>query len=785
MPVSRKRKKKKKTKKTKKTKNTKKKIYKPYEVVKQNFVQFENPFPKDIPFEKRLEIIIEIGNKSKEEYEKEYENLIGYFTEYDSLYLCSFCAYYFVRNEEGIDREAIDGHLDFPPFYLEILQCVALMSEKVISAKPLKEKISDFESTIKKLNKSQSTSYFKLAEKAKSQEDINAIVLRTEMMVQTLAVRNWAYVHQMDEITSELANLVEPLFNDEIGFKSSHLLDLLSGTIALTEKKLNNHLKKIRSFITPKKYFDVFTKYEEVFPHVDKTDFAQREEIWAHVNKNINNLKAMFLAHSDYFLSDVYSHSIKEISNHLSNKLSEIEVSNILAKLSYHLGELSEINKDFIFLDNPVHLKPFVRIEGVKYFSIIPHMFSHIALDILETFITQNSKIKNQYLSVKGKYLEDKVEKLMRKSFPKAQIYKGSLWSRKDDDKLYENDLIVIIEEFAIIIECKSGTVSPPAKRGAPERLFKTMKELVVEPSEQAIRFQNFLKENPKLHKLKTKSVTVNNIDSSKIRYYIPLGVTLSNLGSIGCNLKKLISAKIISHKLSELAPSISYTDLEIIFEILTTQAEKIHYLSRRREFEAHVNFQGDEMDLFGFYLDNGFNIGETEFDEKFHIDLTLKSKELDPYFIGKHRNVKVEKPALQKTKYWSDLLRKIELNSQNWLVSSFILLNQPKENQIEYENKLKQLMSMVINDECEKKHNYLLMHFGPERRKYILVGYPYKDTDRETRNGIINDIVCSIKEQENVKGYLIIGYDLNSSNYPYSVLAGSMKTRLFDKLDK
>lgn len=778
MPVSRKRKIK------KKNTKIKKKIYKPYEVVKQNFVRYENPFPEDIPFEKRLEIIVEIGNKSKLEYEKEYENIISYFKEYDSLYLCSFCAYYFMRNEEGIDREAIDGRLDFPPFYLEILQCLALISEKIISGKPLNEKILDFKSTIKNLNTSKSASYLKLAEKATNQEDINAIVLRTEMMVHTLAVRNWAYVHQMNEITFELANLVEPLFNDEIGFKPSLILDLLTGIIELTEKKLNNHHKKTHSFITPKKYNDVFTKYEEVFPHIHKTDNAQREKIWSRVNKNLKNLKAMFLAHSDYFLSDVYSHSIPEVFNHLSNKLPENEISSILNKLSYSLGELSEINKDFIFLDNPIHLKPFIRIDGEKYFSIIPHMFSHIALDILESFISQNPKIKKQYLFVKGKYLEDKVEQLMRKSFPQAQIYKGSLWSRKDDSKLFENDLIVLIEEFAIIIECKSGTVSPPAKRGAPERLFKTMKELVVEPSEQAIRFQNFLEENPKLHKLKTKSGTVNNIDSSKIRFYIPLGVTLSNLGSIGCNLKKLISAKIISHKLSELAPSISYTDLEIIFEILTSQAEKIHYLSRRREFEAHVNFQGDEMDLFGFYLDNGFNIGETEFDENFLINLTLKSKELDPYFIGKHRNVKVEKPALQKTKYWSDLLSKIESNSQNWLVSSFILLNQPKEDQIEYEKKLKELVGMVINDECEKKHNYLFMHFGPERRKYVLVGYPYKDTDRDTRDGIINDIISLIEEQENVKGYLIIGYNLDSSNYPYSVLVGSMKTRLFDKLD-
>jgi hypothetical protein len=778
MPVSRKRKKK------KKNTNSKKKNYNPYEVVKHDFVRFKNPFPENIPFQERLEIIIEIGNKSKEEYEKEYENILGYFKEYNSLYLCSFCAYHFGKQVEGIDREAIDGFLEFHLFYLEILQCISLMTEDVISAKPLNEKIKDFESTIKNLNENQSKSYFKLVESASSQEELSAFLLRTEMMEHTLAVRNWAFVHQMNEITLELANLVENDFIDINGFDPGQLVILLIGIVELTENKLNDHFKRTRSFLAPKKYNDVFRIYEESFPNVIRTNTAQREEIWTRLGKNIENLKNMFLAHSDYFLSDIYSHGIEEVSNSLSTKISKIEISNILDKLSYKCGELPDLNRDFIFLNNPVHLKPFIKTEEEKYFSVIPHMFSHISLDILESFITKNSNLKKKYLSVKGKYLEEKVEKLMRKSFPNAQVYKGSLWKRNEDDKLYENDLIVLIEEFAIIIECKSGTISPPAKRGAPERLFKTMKELVVEPSEQAIRFQNFLKENPKLHKLKNKSGTVNNIDSSKIRFYIPLGVTFSNLGAIGCNLKKLISANIISHKLSELSPSISYSDLEIIFEILTTQAEKIHYLSRRREFEAHVNFQGDEMDLFGFYLDNGFNIGEVEFDENFYINLTLKSKVLDPYFIGMQRGVKVEKPTLQKTKYWSDILLKIDSISENWLVSSFILLNQSKEDQIEYEKKLKLLKGMVINDQCEKKHNFLFMRFGPERRKYILVGYPYKDTDKETRDEIIYEIVGQIEEEVNVKGYLIIGYNLNSSDYPYSFLAGSLKTKLFDTLD-
>ncbi|SHH67537.1 hypothetical protein [Flavobacterium johnsoniae] len=121
-----------------------------------------------------------------------------------------------------------------------------------------------------------------------------------------------------------------------------------------------------------------------------------------------------------------------------------------------------------------------------------------------------------------------------------------------------------------------------------------------------------------------------------------------------------------VTHKLEELAPSISFTDLEVIFDILPLQSEKVHYLSRRREFEAHVNFQGDELDLFGFYLKNGFNIGEDEYNNSTYLNLTLLSKELDPYMIGKGRGIKVKKPFLQKTQYWSDTLNYINSNGNN-----------------------------------------------------------------------------------------------------------------------
>lgn len=756
---------------------------KPYEVIKQKFIQFETPSLEHIPFEERTKAFFEIGTKASIEFENEYTQLINYFKVYDALYLCSFSSYYFMKLEEGIDEEAINGHIEFAPFYLETLQCISLKLLRKISGKPLHENVEDFKNTIQKLNSNQSYTYLKLLENVKSPDDLAAIMLRTEMMTNTLAVRNWAYVHQMENIAYELSNLIEENFVKSQGFSSKNFLEILFSIVTLTEKKLNIHHRKTLSFVKEKTYTAIFDKYEENFKEVEKTNKISREEVWEMVGKKATNLKGMLLEHSDYFLTEIFSHNSNEIHNHISKKIPEKEISNILDKISYNFGDLSDFNKDHIFLDNPIHSKPLVKIEENTYFSIIPHMFNHLGVNLLEKFILNDAKLNKEYIIKKGKYLENKVEKLFKEAFPNSQVLSGSLWKCPILNKDFENDLIVLIEGFAIIVECKSGTVSPPAKRGATDRLFKTLKELIVEPSEQAIRFENYLKQEKKIHQFQTKSKIINYVDSSKIKYYVPIGITLSNLGSIGCNLKKIINSKIISHKLNELAPSISLTDLEIIFELLPFEAEKIHYLSRRREFEAHLDFQGDEMDLFGFYLDNGFNIGEIEYSGSNHINMTLKSKEIDPYIIGKHRGVEVKKPSLQKTKYWNDILKKLEYKGNNWLVSSYILLNLPKEDQIKYEKNLKNLMKMIIEGKCVKKHNWMEMFCGPERRQYVIVGFPYINIDKTTRNAVINDIVASL-ENKKVRGVLILGYDLNSENYPYSVIAGNLKTELFDSLE-
>lgn len=768
----------------KKKKNTgKKEKIKPDQVVKQNMFETGNPFQADVPFEKRLEVFMHIADESEKGYEEDYLSVRQYLRDYDPLYLLSFSIVYFLSSQEGIDKEAIEGRVDFAPFFVEVLQCLALFEERKLTPKPLGEKVVDFREVLTGLNRKQPYRYYKLAENVTDQDDLASSVLRMEMMTSTLAIRNWAYEPQMQKIAYDLADNIRDKFKKEVGYDPFIFLDIIFGLIEMTNEKLNTHLDRVRQIYHAKSIKEALELDEQNFPDTDKHAAASKKEFISLCKNDLKQLKEGLVFYSDVFLADIFSFSISEFKGLTELEVNEGLLIKIFDNLSMKFGELKDMDKDHVFLDNPIHRKPFIKLDDGRYYSAITYMFSHLGIDLLEGQINPYPKLRDNYLIAKGKYLEGAVTEVFTLAFPQAEIYPGSLWKDPVSQKGYENDLTITIADFAVIVEAKSGALTPQAKRGAPKRLFETLKELIVEPSEQAIRFENYLKDSPIIHEFKTKKGTVNKIDASKIKYYIPLGITLSSLVSIGSNLKKLIDAKVISHSIEELAPSISLSDLEVIFEMLPLQAEKIHYLSRRREFEAHVIFQGDELDLFGFYLDNGFNIGEAEYNHEYIMDFTLKSKELDPYMIGTSRGVNVKKPYLQKTKFWTDLLTKLENSGTQWLQSSYILLNTTKEDQANFEKQFEKLKEMIRKKKTTKDHNWVTFFSGPPRRRYAIIGYPYTGLTKEKRNDVMYEIM-SHERHQGLRGIVIIGQDLDHPNYPYTLMAGSLDTDFFDSLE-
>lgn len=774
MPVSKKRKKPVKKKPGKKT-------FKPYEVVKQKMWEMPNVFPKEMEFAERHRLLVDAGEKAVLDFEGHYKQLQGLFKEYDPLYLCSFSALYFLGHREGIDKEAIDGQMEFHSFFVETMQALILFGSRKEYTVPLGARAHELHDLLRDLNTTQSGRYLAMLKNVKTQEDMDPLILRTEMMGHTLAVRNWAYEPQMIKVTKELVALVSERFEKRCGYNLVALFEILMGLVEHATEKMNAYLRKMREVLALKDYRAMFRKYSDTFG-VDMGSEKDQDAVWESSRRNLKNFRGHLIAHSDFFLSELNTFTIEDMLGLTQMEFDADKLRDVIDGLSYGFGELADWDKDHVFLGNPVHNKPFIKLEDGRYYSVIVYLFYHLGVDLLENLLRQEQQLFNYYVQEKGKYLERKLEDMLHAAFPNGKLYSGSQWKCENSSKIFENDLVLVIEQFAVVVEAKSGMVTPPARRGAPGRLFETLKELVVEPSVQAMRFVDFLKANPGINRFSTKAGKVNEVDTTKVKYFIPLGVTLSSLGAIGSNLKKLIDSKITDRTLDELAPSISLCDLEIIFDILELQSEKIHYLIRRREFDAHARFHGDELDLFGFYLDNGFNIGEAEFDHNFYLDLILKSKELDPYVLGTAKGIKIKKPFLAKTKFWADILGKLDGKGVSWLEASYILLNAPAEDQLKFEKKFELLKELIRKGKMDKDHNWVSFLSGPERRRHKIIGYPYQNLTREERHEMVNEIIHR-ELTEDIRGIVIIGCDLQAPAYPYNFIAGTDKTNFLDEL--
>jgi len=749
----------------------------PWQPVKMKMFQFPNPFPKSMTQEERIKVIKSIGSKAKKDFEEKYPTIENWFKEYDALYVLSFCAMYLTSSPEGIDPEA-SGKLDFPMHFLEIMQAFSLCQKRQLTAKPLLDKAEVIHKEMKEIGELMILRLADVPDGVSTDEELRTYHLRTEMIANTTVVRNWAYYHQIKQVVLDLALKVDTDFKKIYGVGSRDFFQIL---FELTEERndlLNVHLDKVRAFYKKTNYKDVIDEYNKAFPENKPISGSDVEEIWKAAGESLKNLKAMLIYHSDLKLENLFSFSINHALSLSGERAAKKELETLFDCLTFDFGGLKDFNKEHIILDNPVHHKPFIRVEKGKYYSSIWGVMSHIALDILESLISASTTLRKKYFNeIKSSYLEDRVQEIFTKGFPNAQVIRGSLWGE------YENDLLVIIDTFAIVVEEKARLVSPTARRGAPLDLPETLKKLIEEPSEQSLKFIEYLKGQNNEVILKDKNGVSTVVDLKKIKYYIPLGITFHHLGMIGSNLKKLIEAKVVAKSIEDLAPSMSFTDLEVVFQLLPLESEKIHYLARRREFEAHMEYEGDELDLLAFYLGNGFNIGDAEYSRDLMMNIGLKSKELDPYIIGTAEGRDLEKPERSMIQWWRDLLNLIATKRMHgWMETSFALLNSTKEDQEEFEKKFGELVGMIKRGKVEKPHNWVMFLSGPERRRYAIAGYPYTTLDKELRNNIMSQILDE-EDSKKTRGGVVIGVNINRPSYPYTVLACRMATDLFDTL--
>ena len=433
-------------------------------------------------------------------------------------------------------------------------------------------------------------------------------------------------------------------------------------------------------------------------------------------------------------------------------------------------------DRSHIFLNNPIWHKPILCIGHELFMWPMVEMFHSFGLEMLESLIRPNVALWKKYQErMRANFLEESVLQLCQRAFPNAEVFHGSLWLNNKNEVEGENDILVALDDIALTIECKSGRISPEARRGLPDRLRKEVKKLIEDASKQSKRFSDFLIQSDEVLRMPTKRGATNVIDATKIKRAVRINITLDFFGPLACAVRQLVDAKLIDAAVAT-APTIALVDFENVLHILPTPLERLHYFARRADVEKSISLMSDEEDLLACYLAMGLNFGPLEEQFKQRLNLGMMGERVQPYLIAYYAGKVVTKPRRRFTHWWQQILKRFQTAPfRYWTRAGFICLDVRHEDQIRFHQAVKGLLKEVKHRWHDPDHmNRVVASNGPSDRKTAITAVILKRATREHRNEEMGKALQHTIDTANTSDVVALYFDAANPAWPYNCLAVS-----------
>jgi hypothetical protein len=203
-----------------------------------------------------------------------------------------------------------------------------------------------------------------------------------------------------------------------------------------------------------------------------------------------------------------------------------------------------------------------------------------------------------------------------------------------------EADGVIRSDSLIVLVETKAGTLAPCARRTAPDRLERGLRDLVETAARQLDRDKQALIER------RTTKITDSNgkpivLDTDGITRVLRVAVTLEDLSAVAPATWRLQEAGLLPA--DEQAPwVVGIHELELICRLVERPAQLVHYIVRRARANRHRIWAMDEMDFFMRYLQEGLHWDDEEV-EGTYLELGNHTNPLDEWWFGEQG---MRKPA-------------------------------------------------------------------------------------------------------------------------------------------
>jgi len=602
---------------------------------------------------------------------------------------------------------------------------------------------------------------------ASSKEEFAQLHLRSMLRAHTKAVRNWGYEEQTINVLKRLYEPLEDAIEAELGVRISLVIDAVRAQLHSVGHRLQEHFTKSKTFMQPKTVEGAVKAYLKAFKDagitVDKVSCLVKDNGWT-----FENVRIMLFHRSTSFLLTVLAFDIADFARACPTTTGK-NVRQMLSSWTMELGELRDSNREHLFLANPIWSRPIIRATSNVLFWPIPTLFHGFCFDMIEAFVCKHPALKQKFLKRRGEFLEQYTSQLFQKKFPDAELFRGSKWDNRATNENGENDLLIVFDSIGLIVEEKSGAINAIARRGGAS-IKQEIEQLITEAAEQAHAFARLLQNDPRQYAFETEAGIVNRVDTSKIKQFYCLNITMERFGPLATQLPELQAAG-LARKDVPSVPTMSLADLEIALELFETPFELLHYLTRRAAFEQHRKFVGDELDLLAFYLQTGFT-EKTLPDLKRPLVINGLGSKLDKYFINWPGDNRFERPHRSLSKWWRQILSAIEKKHVHRRYElGCVLLDMPDEEQHAFEVQFRKLCKKVKR----KKHMTLenieaiWNHVKSEVSNAVVVAAPVTTEIYPKRNLVVENFASRGMSETGANQALVILVDVELEHWPYS----------------
>lgn len=325
-----------------------------------------------------------------------------------------------------------------------------------------------------------------------------------------------------------------------------------------------------------------------------------------------------------------------------------------VGRLSLRFREVDDAVLPHLKLSNPVRTKPFVHDDDGRLHLFCTQTTFAAMAELIDEMTAETPALRQRCEKFKGRWLEGRLQELVASAFPSGRTLGNAKW-KDADGRPGETDCILLVDKTVGLFEAKSGRISPPAKRGAEDRLRRNIHRLLVEPSRQSARLARRLGAGGGIE-LDTPGGTVT-IPPSDIREIARVNVVFDTLGPLTACTRRLVEAGFIGAD-EPMAPTMSIFELETVFDLLPDQVSRLHYLRRRQAIERDLLIEADEMDLIALYLESSFCISDmTPGDHGFSIygwsDVVA--------WLYDHEGRRGDRPSVKRTPFFKAVIETID----------------------------------------------------------------------------------------------------------------------------